>query len=121
MLFQYIGDHGLAEFVIDGLKKGIHVDVGAMRDILEKTSELRKLSLRNANEIKSESLGDLITMIRDLIQSQPPRLTELDFGGIGGSAEQGSNLLEAIYETGTQFKKLDICDNLMWTRSENYL
>ena len=102
MLSQYIGDHGLAEFVIDGLKRGIHVDVGAMRDILEETHELRKLSLRNANEIKSESLGDLITMIRDLIQSQPPRLAEIDFGGIGGSTEQGIKLLDAIYESGMQ-------------------
>ena len=102
MLSQYIGDHGLTEFVMDGLKKGIHVDVGAMRDILEETGELRKLSLRNLKKIKAKSFGELTTMVRDLIQSQPPRLTELDFCGIGGSAEQSSNLLEAIYESGMQ-------------------
>ena len=41
-------------------------------------------------------------MVGDLIQSQSPRLTELDFGGIGGSAEQGNRLMEAIYEAGMQ-------------------
>ena len=102
MLSQYIGDHGISEFVIDGLKEGMHVDVGAMRDILEETGKLRKLSLRNVSGIKSQSFGELTTMIGDLIQSHPPRLTDLDFGGIGGSAEQGINFLEAIYETGMQ-------------------
>ena len=76
--------------------------MGAIRHILQETHELRKLSIRNAKEIKSESLDELITMIGDLIQSQPPRLTELDFGGIGGSTVQGNRLLEAIYETGMQ-------------------
>ena len=102
MLSQFIGDHGLSEFVIDGLKKDIVIDVGAMRDILEETHELRKLSLRKIKGIHPESLEELITLIGDLIQSEPPRLTELDFGGIGGSAEQGYKLLEAIYETGMQ-------------------
>ena len=102
MFFQFINHNGLSEFVIDGLKNGIHVDVGAMRDIFEETHELRKISIRNAKEIHSESLAELLTMIGDLIQSQPPRLTELNFGGIGGSAEQCKNLLEAIYETRMQ-------------------
>ena len=100
MLPQFIGDSGLSEFVLDGLKKDIVIDVGALRDILQETNELRKLSIRNANEIHPESLGELINMISDLIWSHPSKLTDLDFGGIGGSAEQGSQILEAINETG---------------------
>ena len=96
MLSQYIGDKGLFEFVFNGLKKGTHIDVGAMRDILKGTHELRKLSLRY---VKGKGL---ITMIGDLIRSQPPRLTELDFSGLGGSSKQGDYLLVAIYETGMQ-------------------
>ena len=102
MLSQFIGDHGLSEFVIDGLKKDIVIDEGAMRDILNETHELSKLSLRYTNDIHPESLEELINLIRDLIHSEPPRLTELDFGGIGRSAEQGYKLLEAIYETRMQ-------------------
>ena len=67
MLAQFISDKGLAEFVLDGLKKDKVIDVGAMRHILQKTHELRKLSIRNAKEIKSESHNELITLIRDLI------------------------------------------------------
>ena len=102
MLSRFISAGGLFELVLDGLEDDTVIDVGAMRGILEETNELRKLSVRNVDKIKSESHGELITMIGDLIQSQPPRLTELDFGGIGGSAEQGNRLLEAIYETGMQ-------------------
>ena len=102
MLSQFISASGLFEFVLDGLMKDTVIDVGAMRGMLEETNELRKLSVRNANEIKSESHDELITMIRDLIQSQPPILIEIDFYGLGGSAEQGIKLLEAIYETGMQ-------------------
>ena len=90
MLPQFIGDSGLSEFVLDELKKDIVIDVSALRDILQKTDELRKLSIRNVNEIHPESLGELINMIIGLILSSPPRLTELDFGELGGSAEQGS-------------------------------
>ena len=90
MLPQFIGDSGLTEFVLDGLKKDIVIDVGALRNILEETNELRKLSIRNANEMHPESLGELINMIIDLILSSPPKLTELDLSRIGGSAEQGS-------------------------------
>ena len=87
MLSRFISARGLFEFVLDGLMKDTVIDVGAMRGMLQETSELRKLSVRNVNEIKSESHDELITMIRDLIQSQPPRLEELDFRGLGGSAE----------------------------------
>ena len=69
MLSQFTGDNGLCEFVIDGLKYGMRIDVGAMRDILNETHELRKLSIRNARRIHPESLYELTTMIRDLIQS----------------------------------------------------
>ena len=75
---------------MDGLKKDIVIDVGALRDILKETNELRKLSIRNANEMHPESLGELINMIIDLILSSPPKLTELDLCRVGGSAEQGS-------------------------------
>ena len=102
MLSQFISASGLFEFVLDGLKKDTVIDMGAMRGMLEETNELRKLSVRNTNEIKSESHDELITMIGDLIQSQPPRLIEIDFYGLGGSAEQGNKLLEAIYETEMQ-------------------
>ena len=102
ILPRFISDNGLSEIVMDGLKKDIVIDLDAIRRILEETQVLRKLSIRNANEIKSESHDELITMIGDLIQFQPPILTELDFGGLGGSAAQGFKLLKAIYETGMQ-------------------
>ena len=102
MLSQFIGENGLSEFVIDGLKQNIVIDMGAMRDILDITHELRKLSLRKTKEIHPESLEELITLIGDLIRSEPPRLTELNLGGIGGFARQGFKLLEAIYESGMQ-------------------
>ena len=34
MLAQFIGDNGLAEFFLDGLKKDIVIDVDAMKHIL---------------------------------------------------------------------------------------
>ena len=89
MLTRFISENGLYELVLDGLKKDIVIDFGAMRGILQETHELTKLSIRNVNELHLESLRELITMIGDLIQFQPPRLTELDFCGIGGSPAQG--------------------------------
>ena len=121
MLSQIISARGLSELVLDGLMKDTVIDMGALRGILEETNELRRLSVRNANKIKSESHDELITMIGDLIQFQPPILTELDFGGLGGSAAQGIKLLKAIYETGMQLLKLDISNNAEWTQSDNYL
>ena len=41
--------------------------MGAMRQILEETQELRKLSIRNVDRIDAKSLGELIPMISDLI------------------------------------------------------
>ena len=69
MFSRFTSAKGLAEFVLDGLKKDIVIDVGAMRGILEETNELIKFSVRRANKIKSESHNELITMIGDLIQS----------------------------------------------------
>ena len=102
MLSRFISARGLFEFVLDGLMKDISIDVDAIRGILQENNELRKLSIRNANEIKSESHEELIIMIGDLIRSYPSKLTELDFGGLGGSVEQGIKLLEAVYEKGMQ-------------------
>ena len=93
MLPQFIGANGLSEFEFDfsGFSNyKAKIDMSAMRDILAETCELRKLSISNAAKIHSESLGELINMISDLIRCQPQRLTELDFANIGGSAEQGS-------------------------------
>ena len=59
-------------------------------------------------------------MISDLINSEPQKLEELDFGGVGGSAEQGSQIMEAIYDSEMQVKKLDISANPQWTESESY-
>ena len=91
-----------------------------MRYLLEETQELRKLGIRNMKEINAESLEELISMISDLIQSQPPNLTELDFCGIGGSHRQGNQILGAIYRTEIQIKKLDISDNPKWAQNGSY-
>ena len=117
---QFISDNGLSEFVFDGLEKDIVIDFGAMRNILEKTHELRKLSIRNANEVNHESLRELIVMIGDLILFQTPKLTEIEFSGFGGSFEQGVKILEAIYQSQMQIEKLDISNNLKWTQIENF-
>ena len=34
MLPRFIGDNGLSEFVLDGLKENMKIDMRAMRDIL---------------------------------------------------------------------------------------
>ena len=120
MLRRFISDHGLSEFVLYGLKKDVVIDLGAMRGILEETYELRRLSIKNMFKVHPESLGELITMIGDLIQFHPPRLTELDFGWIGGSAEQGSQILQAIYEAEIQIKRLHISDNTDWILNMYY-
>ena len=88
----------MAEFVLDGyrLKKDAVIDMGAMRRILEETHELRRLGIRNIRRINSKSHGELITMIRDLLKSEPPKIEELDFFGIGGSAEHWGQVLETI-------------------------
>ena len=59
-------------------------------------------------------------MLSDLINSKPPRLTDLDFCGIGGSAEESDQLLGALYDSELQVKKIDISENREWTQSENY-
>ena len=93
--------------------------MGAMKHILEETDELTKLSIKNASKIDAKSFTELITLICDLIQSEPPKLEELDFGSFGGSADQGKQVLEAIYDSEIQVKKLDISTNPQWVESEN--
>ena len=72
MLPRFIQDDGLSEFVLDGLKEGLVLDLGEMRHLFEDKSELTKLSIRNTSEIDPESLGQLITLLCDLIRSRPP-------------------------------------------------
>ena len=117
---QFIQEDGLSEFVLDGLKEGLVLDLGEMRHLFEDNRELRKLGIRNTNKIDPESLAQLITMISDLIRSQPPQLTELDLEGIGGSAEQGCQLMEALLDSQLQVKTLNISENRDWTKCENY-
>ena len=93
MLSRFISSEGLSEFVLDGLEDDVVVDLGAMRLILAALSELRKLSIRNTNQIDAKPLGELVTLISDLIKSEPPKLEELDFSGLGGSAEQGNQIM----------------------------
>ena len=70
-----------------------------LRHILEQTNELTKLSIRNTNRIDTESIGSLISIVSDLIHSRPPRLRKLNFDSIGGSAEQGEQILMALYDS----------------------
>ena len=60
MFSRFISARGLSEFVLDGLMKDTVIDVGAMRGILEASSELRKLSLRNANWTQSDDILSLL-------------------------------------------------------------
>ena len=60
MLSRFISSEGLSEFVLDGLEDDVVMDLGAMRLILEASSELRKLSLRNTIWIQSESHSELL-------------------------------------------------------------
>ena len=121
LLPRFIQDDGLTEFVLDGLKEGLVLDLSEMRHLFEDNSELIKLSIKNTNKIDPESLGQLITMICDLIRSKPPQLTDLDFEGIGGSAEQGHQILEALYDSELQVKHLNISQNRAWKTSQSYI
>ena len=72
LLPRFIQEDGLSEFVLDGLKEGLVLDLSEMRHLFEDNSELTKLSIRNTSKIDPESLGQLITMVCDLIRSRPP-------------------------------------------------
>ena len=120
LLPQFIQYGGLSEFVLYGLRDGLVLDLGEMRHLFEDNSELRKLSIKNTSKIDPESLVLLITMICDLIRSRPPRLTDLDFESIGGSAEQGRQIMEALLDSELQVKNLKISKNRAWTKSESY-
>ena len=86
----------------------MEIDSGAMRHILDQTNELEKLSIRNTSSIDTESIGNLINIISDLIKSMPPRLKELDLTRIEGSASHGEQILEALYNSQLQISKLSI-------------
>lgn len=47
-------------------------------------------------------------------------MTELEFGGLGGTTEQGEGVLDAIYETPAKIKKLDISENPTWAQGDSY-
>ena len=121
MIPQFIGVNGLLEFVLNGLQKNSAIDLSAIKFILEETHEMRKLSIKNVNQILPESLDELISISGDLIRSHLPKLIELDLGGIGGDAEQGTYLLDAIYGAEMQLKKLDVSKNPQWKESESFL
>ena len=52
--------------------------------------------------------------------NEAKKLTELEFGGLGGTTAQGGEVLDAIYETPARFKKLDISENPSWALGESY-
>ena len=94
-----MNSNGLSELVVDGVKAGMEIESGALRHILEQTNELTKLSIRNTESIDAESIDNLINIVSELIHSVPPRLRELDFVSIGGSAEQGEQILMALCDS----------------------
>ena len=97
--------------MLDGLKRGLVLDLSEMRHLFEDNSELTRLSVKNTNKIDPESLRQLITMVCDLIRSKPAKLTDLDFESIGGSAEQGCQIMEALLDSELQLRKFNISKN----------
>ena len=71
---RFIATNGLSVFVLDDINDDIVIDLGALGHLLERTNELRSLTIRNTKFIDDESLNKLITMVSDLINSKPPRL-----------------------------------------------
>ena len=79
------------------------------------------MSIRHTEGINEDSLGQLISFLSGLLRgNETPRLTELDFGGLGGTTEQGEDVLDAIYETPARIKKLDISENPTWAQGDSY-
>ena len=105
---------------MDGLKKNFVLDLNAMKHFFDDNSELTKLSVKNTSKIDPESLGHLITMISDLIRSNPPQMTDLDLESIGGSAEQGRQIMEALLDSELQLRSFNISKNQDWTKCESY-
>ena len=60
LLSRFIRDSGLSEFILDGLEDGVDIDVGAMRLILETSSELKKVCIRNTSWTQSEDCSELL-------------------------------------------------------------
>ena len=71
-------------------------------------------------KINNESIQNLAVLIFNIIRAEPPKLTEFDFCRLGGSAEQGQEILEALYDTRLQIKLLDISENPSWAEFEDY-
>ena len=59
----YVNENGLTEFNLERLPKDIELESGAIRAILEKTGELKKLCLVDLSEIKQQSLIELVDII----------------------------------------------------------
>lgn len=95
--------------------------MGAFSHILENTFYLSKLSIKHTEGIEKDSLDQLISFLCGLLRgNEAPELTELEFGGLGGTTAQGEDVLDAIYETAARFKKLDISDNPTWALGDRY-
>ena len=87
LLPQFIKSSGLKVFILDGFPTNMIIDTAAILHVLQQTGELTKLCIRHMDGIKSTSLADLIDIVTSIIRVGPPRLTELDLAGIGGSKE----------------------------------
>ena len=96
---KWIQTDGLEIFVLEGLSPEMIVDTTALGQILQKKQELKKLVFRSLDGIESDSLAKLIDLVENIIRAGPLRLKEIDLGGIGGSKEQGQQLLQALSET----------------------
>ena len=96
---KWIQTDGLEMFVLDGLSPQMIIDTTALGEILQKKQELKKLVFKSLGGIESDSLANLIDLVDCIIRARPLRLKEIDLGGIGGSKEQGQQLLQALSET----------------------
>ena len=96
------------------------IDTAALVHILQQSSKLTKLCLRNMDGVKSSSFEELIEIVTSIIMAGPKSLTELDLRGIGGSKEQGELILDALIQTPIQLTSLDISENQTWAESQYY-
>ena len=87
------------------------------------------LSIRNTKVMNVKALDQLISFLCELLESFNPEstcheyntgLTELDLGGLGGSTEQGEDVLGAIFQTSKTIKRLDISENPAWAQGDRY-
>ena len=120
LLPKYFRENGLTELLIDRLPTGIVIDDRALKHLLRLTNNLKKLSFRHLEAINKESLQNVILKIANILLAEPPNLTELDFCRLGGSDEEGLEILEAIYETDLKIKRFNISENPTWAQSPDY-